>query len=341
MKAERIDLRQMALPADFCDCRFFCFRILLSRYGLFPTEEDMLGIGEGLAFRLVNVSTLSTKVYCPVGRDMDFEPVYGQKTGINLQACQFDRGSVEDVIAPVRRKIDSGDPVVANVDRYYLDYLSIQRAHVGYHTVLVFGYDDGARTLQVLDGLTGSRVIDLPYDVFHKAVLSDCVVPTNRRWFCVEGAPALPLPAPGEDVVREALRNTCRRVLAETESAFGFTEAMRRYAAAGSAPQIRKFLDIQGSVFFPSFYEQDRTRCFYRKTFFAFLLDHFEIFPDAFKQRILYAGNDLITAVQTVHDARQQGAGQELPAFEAYIRKEQALHQLLLSALDDDEENKP
>ena len=340
MNTNQIDLRQMNIPEDYCDCRFFCFRILLSRYGFFPSEEDMFGMGEGLTCQLMNVSALSTKIYCPIGRNMNFETAYGEKAGISLQARYFTSGSVEEIISVIRQKIDAGDPIVANVDRYYLDYLSVQRAHVGYHTILIFGYDDITRTLLILDGLTGSRVIGLSYEVFQKAVMSNCAVSTNQRWYCVEGK-SHPLKTFSTEDIRNAIRNTCQRVLSEVESAHGFAEAMKRYTAAGDNPQIRKFLDIQSNVFFSSFHDQDRSRSFYRKTFLSFLNFHKEVFPDVVQNKIQDAGEKLLESIQAVHESSRQGAGQGMLAFEMYIRKEQALHQLLMFALTKEQENQP
>ncbi len=331
MHSNAIDLRKMTIPEEFCDCRFFCFRALLSLYGYFPSEEDMLGLGDGLSLQLLNVSPLSTKIYCPIGRVMNFEADYGERVGIGITGAQF---TPDRILSQIREKIDAGDPIIANVDRYYLPYLSIQRAHVGYHTVLVFGYDDESQTLKLLDGLTGPEVIDLPYDTFEKAVLSDCPIPTNRLWYFLDRGRCVPEKQTTEKEIAGLLRNTCRRVLAETESAGGFVTAMKGYLNAGAAsPQIRKFLDVQSNVFFPCFHEQERYRAFYRKTFFAFVKNHLSVFPEAFHAGLLETGEAWLASIDKVNEARLRDAAEALLAFDAYLGREEAMHRLLLDAL--------
>ncbi len=329
MNTIAIDLRKMTIPEEFCDCRFFCFRTLLSYYGYFPAEEDMLGLGEGLSLQLLNVSPLSTKIYCPIGRVMNFEEIYGERAGIGISVYQFDPDSI---IPQIKEKIDGGDPVIVNVDRYYLSYLTIQRAHVGYHTVLVTGYNDDRQTLQLLDGLTGTEVISLPYETFEKAVLSDCTIPTRRMWYCVDRQ--VPEKKPGKNEIAAILRKTCLRVLSEAENARGFVTAMKNYLQAESAsPQIRKFLDVQSVVFFPCFHEQERYRAFYRKTFFAFLKKQISVFPESFRREILETGEAWLASVEAVNKARMRNAAKALLAFDEYLSREEAMHRLLLSAL--------
>lgn len=338
MKSKSIELQRMTIPEDYCDCRFFSFRILFSCYGLFPDEEDMLGVGEGLSFSMMNVSTLSTPVYCPVGRNMHFEVAYGEKAGICIKTNYFVNGSVEDLICQVKRKIDAGNPIVANVDRYYLEYLSIQRAHVGYHSILIFGYDDEKKTIQLFDGLTGSRAVELSYGAFHKAVLSNCIIPTNKIWYCIERSQTAFDKEIEEKTVVASIRRTCQRVLTEMESARRFVVAMKNcdVAQSGTNPQIRKFLDIQSNIFFPSFFEQDRYHSFYRKTFLSFLKKHIRLFTALCQKKIIDAGDELLEAIQTVYTASRRDVAQGLYAFDAYIEKEQIMHQLLLSELNEE-----
>lgn len=340
MNSKSIELQRITIPEDYCDCRFFSFRILLSCYGIFPTEEDMLGLGEGLSFSLMNVSTLSTPVYCPIGRNMNFEVAYGEKTGVAIKINHFVNGCTEDLISQVKRKIDADVPIVANVDRYYLEYLSIQRAHVGYHTVFIFGYDDEQETIQLFDGLTGSKVVQLSYETFHKAVLSDCSLSTNRMWYCIERTPTVLDREIEKITIATSIRNTSQRLLEEMESARRFVTAMkdRVVAQSGVSPKIGKFWALQNNVFFPSFYEQDRNHSFYRKTFFSFLQKHIRLFPDSYHERIISSGNELLEAIQAVHDTSRRDAVLGLDALNRYIEKEQIVHYLLLSALSEEQE---
>lgn len=335
MNSNAIDYYRMTIPEKYGDCRFFCFRILLSYYGFYPSEEDMLVIGEGLSFSLVNTSPLSTKIFCPIGRTMCLEKMYGERAGIGITVNYFENNCVDDMIDKVKQKIDAGDPIVVNVDRYYLEYLSIQRAHMGYHTILIFGYDDEKHLFFLFDGLMGSKVVELSYRDFHKAVLSDCTIATEKMWYSVEGCQHIPNKEIKERTVALAIRNTCKRVISEIEFTHSVVGVLKRSFIDGdiSNPQIIKFLVIQSNVFFQSFIEQDCYRYFYRKTFLAFLNRYIELFPKSHQKRITESGNDLIKSIQEVHNAWKQDAGRALVAFDVFIEKEEAMHYLLLDAL--------
>lgn len=78
--------------------------MLFSFYGYNPPEDDILGIGEGLDLQLQNVSTLSTKIYCPIGRKMNFEVDYGKKVRIPIHVNFLKEGNVEEAVYPIIHK---------------------------------------------------------------------------------------------------------------------------------------------------------------------------------------------------------------------------------------------
>lgn len=89
MSKKTVNLSLFQWPEFYTDCRLFCFRMLFSFYGYYPTEEEIFGIGEGLNLKLQNVSTLSTKIYCPIGRHLNFELDYGKKVHIPIEIGFF------------------------------------------------------------------------------------------------------------------------------------------------------------------------------------------------------------------------------------------------------------
>lgn len=336
MLTKLIELKNFQCPSVFNDCRLFCFRMLFFFYGLYPSEEDLIGIGEGLDLFLQNISTLRTKIFLPIGRTLNFEVEYGRKIGIGIHVNIFGAKNIDEDINLLKKKIDMGDPVVVNVDRFYLEYLSITKAHVGFHAVLVVGYDDEKRTLLLIDSLTGFQTVELSYELFYKAATSDCIISTNKMWYHIERQECVPSRSLTSDVVVLSLKHTSERILRES-----IKPTQRFIGSVKSAisddlnisKQANKFFEIQSNIFIATFNQQDRSKFFYRKIFLSFLEKNIEIFSKLYQKRLLNCSNRLLEAIQLVNDALTFDAAQCLAAIDAYVKNEQALHQLVLQAI--------
>ena len=341
MSYKLIDMSRFLWPEFYTDCRLFCFRMLFSYYGFYPSEEDILGLGEGLNLELKNVSNLSTKVYCPIGRTLNFEVDYSVKVHLPIVVNCFVDNGIEDIVLPMIKNIDAGFPVVVNVDRYYLEYLSIERAHVGFHAVLVVGYDTQSRTLLIIDSLLGSDLIEVPYEMFYQAVTSKCPISTNKMWYHVDAntTQTTNLVSIGDRL--SSVRNTAEKIL------FQQIEPMKDFISSikagmlycgekGEFPtntKVKKYIDLQTSIFLTTFEEQDKTHFFYRKLFISYLAQNVTYLSQYCSSAVLAYGNQLIESIRAVNQSRGKDALTIVEAISSYVHCEQAFYELLLHAM--------
>lgn len=341
MSYKLIDMSRFLWPEFYTDCRLFCFRMLFSYYGFYPSEEDILGLGEGLNLELKNVSNLSTKVYCPIGRTLNFEVDYGVKVHLPIVVNCFIDNGIEDIVLPMIKKIDAGFPVVVNVDRYYLDYLSIERAHVGLHAVLVVGYDTQSRTLLIIDSLVESELIEVPYEMFYQAVTSNCAISTNKMWYHVDAhtARTANLVTIGDRL--SSVRNTAEKILFQQikpmkDFISSIKAGMLYCGEKGETPhntKVKKYIDLQASIFLTTFEEQDRTHSFYRKLFISYLAENVTYLSQDCSSAVLAYGNQLLDSIQAVNQSRDKDAMTIVEAISSYVHCEQSLYELLLHAI--------
>lgn len=72
---------------------------------------------------------------------------------------------------------------VVNIDRYYLGYLECERAHMGYHTILVKEYHDEERILEVYDALAKGHKALLSFKDFISGVFSECAISGEAEFY--------------------------------------------------------------------------------------------------------------------------------------------------------------
>ncbi len=341
MSNKLIDMSRFLWPEFYTDCRLFCFRMLFSYYGFYPSEEDIIGLGEGLNLQLQNVSNLSTKIYCPLGRTLNFEVDYSVKIHLPIVVNVFAENAIEDVVLPIIKKIDAGFPVVVNVDRYYLDYLSVERAHVGFHAVLVVGYNTQSRTLLIIDSLVESELIEVPYEMLYQAVTSECIISTNKMWYHV-GAHSTEMT--NIVTIRDRLssvRNTAEKIL------FQQIEPMKEFVSSIKAgmlycgvngetttdTRVKKYIDLQTSIFLTTFEEQDRAHSFYRKIYISYLAQNISYLSQDYSSAILACGNQLIESIRLVNESRSKDVLAIVDAISSYVQCEQSFFGLVLHAI--------
>lgn len=341
MSYKLIDMSRFLWPKFYTDCRLFCFRMLFSYYGFYPSEEDIIGLGEGLNLHLQNVSNLSTKIYCPLGRTLNFEVNYGVKVHLPIVVNYFIENGIEDVVLPIIKKIDAGCPVVVNVDRYYLGYLSIERAHVGFHAVLVVGYDTQSRALLIIDSLVDSELIEVPYEMFYQAVTSKCAISTNKMWYHVDAHTTgmTHLVTIGDRL--SSIRNTAEKILfQQIEPMKGFVSSIKTgmlYCGENGETtpntKVKKYIDLQTNIFLTTFEEQDRTHSFYRKIFVSYLAQNVSYLSQDYSSAVLASGNQLIDSIRAVNQSRGKDALTIVDAISSYLRCEQSFYELLLHTI--------
>lgn len=262
----------MKVPDQYSDCRMYCYRLLLSYYGIEADERDLFGIGEGLDFALIDVLPARTNLYCPIGRSLNLELTYSHKMGIPVVSGKFVKtDGKERNIQIVRDILGKYGPIVVNIDRYYLEYLECDKAHMGFHTICVSVDHNSSCTFDVYDALAKNNPVSLSYESFLEGVFSDCIMSTGAEFYYMDGKKLLN--RINTALTKEALANVgddmktikipmIRRFLKNLE-------AMRDVCS--QEPRREKYLDIQYTLFLNTFIEQETSHMFYRGLLFDFI----------------------------------------------------------------------
>lgn len=163
------------------DCRLIIFSTLLKYYGVKNiSPRELIGFGKGLDFDYKEIQLKSLKLISVNGRKEDFILKLCKENNLDLKKFNSNIGYSHIVTS-----LNNNVPVIICLDRYYLDYLNIERAHFGYHVVLAIDYSD--RGISVIDALSDKiEVID--YVTLEKAIYSNLkYLSPNGAWFVFNG----------------------------------------------------------------------------------------------------------------------------------------------------------
>lgn len=232
-----------------------------------------MGIGEGLTFELINaLPDRHIGVLCPIGRKMNMERVHAQKTDISICYGNLlqDKENI-DVLDFVKGKIEEYGYLVVDIDRWYLDYLTCDKAHVGFHQIVVCGYHDDEQTFDVIDALMDLKPVSLSYEEFKQGVFSKHVLSMGGEYYY------FPKHIYKKEIstilVKEALLNAAHEmVYAQRVKAQSIISRLVDYEKVQKENEkVRQYIKMQKDLLLNSLFEQDRGHCFYRKIFLNFI----------------------------------------------------------------------
>ncbi|WAM34984.1 BtrH N-terminal domain-containing protein [Caldicellulosiruptor morganii] len=125
------------------DCRIQSFCDMVGYYKKsFILPYYCFGIGEGLAFCYWQERRTKIPLIVMIGRKIDVERIFTRKIGLKLSVFYPNKYNAADNNQDLINLIDNDIPVIADVDRFYLDYINelYGKKHFGLHSVLVVGY---------------------------------------------------------------------------------------------------------------------------------------------------------------------------------------------------------
>lgn len=333
-----ITIDRFKKPDYFSDCRLFCFRMLFSYYGYYPSETELFGYGEGIDLKLKNVSPLSTKVFLPVGRTDEFEINYAKKVGIPIKVGTFDEHcEFDELISTFKMLIEKGKPVVVNVDRFYLDFLSIKKAHMGLHAVLVIGYDESS--FIVLDGLNQNKINKIGYEDFYNAVMSKCPIPTGKKYYYIEQEDYYILKEVNKYDFLRSIKNASSFILDECIGPIKEYLSYLKLNMFKNKEMIIKFMDIQRSLLIDSIREQERSHYFYRLLFFSHIKNNKSFISKEYHKKMFGLFDKLKIALETLVNVDGCEETNWIYIFEEYINAEKKVHEYLLELVENEGEN--
>lgn len=135
-------------PSGGKHCITTALKQIFDYYNYPITEEMLFGLGSGLAFVYINLS--SSPMVSGRIKPFVFEEKISRRLDIDI-SC---RSSVKYVNAfkKTKKLIDDDKPVLIYADMPYLDYLNLgEDNHFGGHAVVLFGYDDKNEKFYISD----------------------------------------------------------------------------------------------------------------------------------------------------------------------------------------------
>lgn len=154
---------------NWIDCRISCVKEIFSRNDINLDDFDLFLLGESLDFNFYLVENKGINFPILFGKKTDNEIVISKKLGFSVykEKCLDFNEQVKNI---------SKYEILINTDRFYLDYLEINKAHFGLHAV------------NVIDSrCEGSKTEVLLYDCLHFARIWIDIEALNRAMSSKKG----------------------------------------------------------------------------------------------------------------------------------------------------------
>ena len=259
------------------DCRIQCIRNLLYFYGIEDTDEMCFGLGEGLTFNYWLHKSGNIPLMVVLGRDLNTEKQLCGRFSIKMIKLQEDNDRVI-------KEIKNNNPILIDVDRFYLDYLPTRKAHFGLHGILAIGYDTKYEELYINDYLV-DKTIAYSIDKINLARNSNCKMfnPNNNIYICDASQANSYLE---KAVYIKAINNVCKKMLSdETSVGINAMERLKDHirvyidlSKKNDTAEIRALIKMQMDYFSILIYEMEETKSFYRGIYSKFLNQVFNKF---------------------------------------------------------------
>ena len=191
-------------------CGSTSLRNLAAYHGWGFDEPTCFGLASGLGFHYRELDESPHRMF--VGRPLWLERAFFENLGI--ETTDREGKDWATAWAVVRERLDGGDPVMAFVDLYHLDYYDTS-THFAPHSLLLVGYDEDADATEAphADPDAGTGVVytsdsefetvqALPLSSLRAAWSSDAVVPLSNRYLIAEGDPPVGVAVAAERAIR-------------------------------------------------------------------------------------------------------------------------------------------
>jgi len=231
----------------------------------------------GLDFDLAKVPAKNLLLLGVKGRSLELESKFLDFFKIQYIKTQLNTNVRNIGIDPkIINCINCNNPIIVIVDRYYLDYLKINRNHFGYHAVIVTGYNLEKGDVVLIDGLTGRKEI-LSIKNFNQALTKEEPYESEAGTiYTISNYGSINITI--QDYMK-ALSDQCNYFFADGGIAFKIKVIInylqRTSKNALQNNEITMFLRVQLALPSSTFREQDVDGSFYRRLYFNYLLSDF------------------------------------------------------------------
>ena len=259
------------------DCRLGVFSIALSYAKVLDiSPAELFGFGCGLSFILQKI-TLSDHLSLIgfAGRDLNTELYFCLKNNIHIKTIQSKQpSSITHVDKDILNELSFGRPIMANVDRYYLDYLKYEKAHFGWHLVLVVGCDQRESSLDIIDYVVnGTQTISA--EAFNKSHFKELAytAPAGKKYIIYEQQRRIS--SFGAVGFNAAFKTQSEKMLGENGSVNALLHFSRFLSKTARKAVVNKgarnFLKYQVPFIYKTVREQEYTSSMYRALYLEFI----------------------------------------------------------------------
>jgi hypothetical protein len=259
------------------DCKMVLFSKMLKYYGVEYTPAEIMVAASGLNFMLYKYKMGTRICFFISGRKFNLEEQFADKIGLNLQKRKYssaeDKEKVEKTcLNDMIELLESGYPLFVMMDRFYLDYLRIQRSHMPFHAVIIIGYDKEKREFTAIDSLMDTYVY-ISDRIMIKAMFETSVMKTvaEAEYFYIRNEDAqnihkIDMKIGINQLVKEYLQED--GVLDTLKGTIQFLESVIEKSASCDNPNYINFMKYQVSMIYTEIHDQDYQHLFYRKLYF-------------------------------------------------------------------------
>jgi len=263
------------------DCRLSLFSHLLQFYEMKYTPADIMGYSSGLDFQIHKINTKHSLCFGVSGRAMEIEEEFAEIIGLKIEKR---RAFLDDGIARSQcceeliSCIKNGRPIFASIDRFYLDYLKIKKAHMPFHAVILNGYDIEKKSFWAVDSLVDDYV-EIDREVMLDAMFATSTLKAEAvaEWFVVEKDTLTNVTKP---TLKQILEKQCEKYHVGGGMQGNFVELIRFLKSMQKKMQENKnhqtYMKYQVAMLYNQIRDQDFEHYFYRNLYFSFLENRLE-----------------------------------------------------------------
>lgn len=178
---------------------------LLSQQGIDLSEPMLFGLGEGLNFIFLNLSSLNLPFIG--GRTKPFEITRTLCKNLGFQLFQKETGSRTNALSSLKELLSNKKCVGLQLDSYYLDYFRT-KVHFAGHFVSVYGFDD--KYFHIVDTIQQGGRHKCSYKSLEQARFAKGAMAAQARYWTID---AKTKNTDLEKIIPKAIRNNAKQYL--------------------------------------------------------------------------------------------------------------------------------
>lgn len=300
------------------DCIMVLFSHLLRYYGVDYMPAEMMVATASLDFMLNKYEVGEHICFFVSGRKFDMEESFAGKLGLKLEQRYYVLGEDEartktECLKEMIGVLKQGYPLFVTIDRFYLDYLRIQRSHMPYHALIIIGYDEKKEVFTAIDSLADTYV-QIPAEIIMKSMFETSVMKreAKTKWYFIDAEKVRDLHKPDiKDGMLKQIGEYTENggALDRINDTIRFLEMILKKCKGTENKNYYNFIKYQVTMLYTEIHDQDYEHLFYRKLYFGQCMRYIEDFGAAEekKEELFIHINEAVALWGKLSDARAFG----------------------------------